>query len=182
MSSTRNNKRKKARNTGIEKDKQNPAGYYKGMPGVFTDKHGNRRIYEISQLPSGEIQSSMGCMPQQIVTCMAVLMKADPMTAQMMQGAIKRYKREYASPFMKWIYSIQAKLKKATDFKAWKEKTKIAREEKKKLATEGMSPEEYDKYVEKMKRDVDRKNKAEGKTDEDIKAEISKVNDFKVVK
>lgn len=94
MSQNRNTKRSKARKSGIEADKQNAAGFYKGMDGVFLDKEGNRRIYEISLSPDGTINVKLGCHPIQASHIIAQLMTDHPMTRQFVFIAVEKYKAE----------------------------------------------------------------------------------------
>ena len=79
----------------IDPELMNEAGYYEGMPGVFLDKEGNRRIYEIRQLPNGEIEGLLGCHPVQAIDCVIVLMESNPMIRQMYLGAARKYKRAH---------------------------------------------------------------------------------------
>lgn len=79
----------------IDPELMNEAGYYEGMPGVFLDKDGNRRIYEIRQLPNGEIEGLLGCHPVQAIDCVIVLMESNPMIRQMYLGAARKYKRAH---------------------------------------------------------------------------------------
>jgi len=76
MSQTRRENREHIR-------KQNKGGFYKGMPGVFLDKSGNRRMYEIAISPQGEIISRMGADPAEIRACLREHMKTSPITRTM---------------------------------------------------------------------------------------------------
>ncbi len=76
---------------------------------------------------------------------MAVLMKADPMSRQIYMGAVKKYKRDIASPFWKWVYSMQDKFKK-TKFKVLPKRKSMP----KKHTTKGMNRKDYQKEVDKM--------------------------------
>lgn len=94
MSNARRNRRAKHRSTGIDAHKQNKAGFYKGMPGVFLDKHGNRRIYEIRLTPEGEVEGLIGAHPKQVMACVDLLMQKHPQIRSIILLSSRRFRRK----------------------------------------------------------------------------------------
>lgn len=64
-------KRKKIEKPIIDKSKMNRGGFYKGMPGVTTDKYDNRSIFEFVVTPNGESKTFLRSHPNQAVACIA---------------------------------------------------------------------------------------------------------------
>lgn len=120
MSSARRAKRKKARDTGIEAHKQNKGGFYKGMPGVFLDKHGNRRIYEVRLTPEGEVEGLIGAHPKQVMACLEVLMDTSPQIRNIViltsrKYRIRRRRKRLKAIFVNWWANLFKKKKEAPE-------------------------------------------------------------------
>lgn len=75
-------------------DQPNAAGFKKGDKGVFLDKHGNRRIYEISLTPQGEVLSKFGAHPVQITAIFHHLMESNVQSRQMILMAAQKFRKE----------------------------------------------------------------------------------------
>jgi len=70
----------------IDKSKQNKAGYYEGMPGVHTDKYGNRIMCYFAITPEGDANMVMHAMDKQIKACIQQSM-SEKMTRAIVHSA-----------------------------------------------------------------------------------------------
>ena len=77
--------------------KKNKGGFYKGMEGVWLDEHGNRRIYEISVTPDGDVISRHGCDPKLAFICFADLMKNGDFSRAFILKLADQYRKEQQS-------------------------------------------------------------------------------------
>jgi hypothetical protein len=112
---SRKQKRKKERQIGIDPSKQNEAGFYEGMAGVFVDELGNRRILEISLTPDADVLLRMGAHPIQMNQCQMSLMETSPMFRQMILTCSKKWRRgqligRIKTTLIKWMKYIRKKL------------------------------------------------------------------------
>lgn len=91
MSSKKPSPKRQARR---KEGKSNPAGFRASDEGVFLDKHGNRRIYEVALTPEGEVLSRFGAHPVQVSSIFNLLMHEHVQSRAMILGAANRFKKE----------------------------------------------------------------------------------------
>ena len=107
---------KREEGINIDPTKQNDAGFYEGMTGVFIDELGNRRIMELSLTPDADVLLRMGAHPVQMQQCMQSVMETSPMFKQMVLKTSKDFRRAQFIGRIRlkvhlWWNSIKKKLK-----------------------------------------------------------------------
>ena len=90
MASKAKTKRQLRRQKGIP----NKAGFKASDEGVFLDKHGNRRIYEIALTPEGEVVSRFGAHPVQIMNIFVLLMEENTQSRAMVLSSARQYRNQ----------------------------------------------------------------------------------------
>jgi hypothetical protein len=75
----------------IDESKLNKGGYYPGMPGVWLNTHGERRLWDIALNEEGEVASRMDPRPHDIYKALLTLMDTHPMSRNMILQAAKSW-------------------------------------------------------------------------------------------
>lgn len=99
MSISRQQRRKKQRITGIDPRKMNKGGYYKGMPGVTLDEHGNRILGTVLVTEDGESHLQLFGPPKLLKLAIQDQMGRNAMVKAIFRGAVVDHLFDWKNPF-----------------------------------------------------------------------------------
>lgn len=117
----RADRRKVNRKAGIDEKKMNAGGFYEGMPGVFLDADGNRKMYEVLITPQGEVITKLGCHPVHLKQCLSAVVTAQPI----FRSVIMTVAHQYAADKAKAQAEADAKSVEKLNMKPKKGKTTV---------------------------------------------------------
>lgn len=88
----------------VDQSKLNKGGFYPGMPGVWLNNHGERRLWDVSISDNAEIISRMDPRPHDVYKAILTLMDTNPMSRNMILQAAKSWHKgkQKAQRRMKW--------------------------------------------------------------------------------
>lgn len=96
----------------VDESKLNKGGYYPGMPGVWLNSHGERRLWDIAINENAEVASRMDPRPHDVYKALLTLMDTHPMSRNMILQA--------ANSWHKGKRKAERRMKRRKFFKALK--------------------------------------------------------------